>query len=676
MSTAQSEFSAAMALQRAGNLAGAEAGYRRLLERHGALPDVEHMLALALHAQGRSEEALEWFDRAERQRGGAMLWSNHAAALLALGRAREAEQLCRRAVAAEPAHAGSWLNLGLACEIEHDFGEAIAAFGTALRLAPGNVAALRALARCRLRSGDARGALDLLRALPEGRDTAVDLLRCEAWIESGDRAAASAVLPRLAGIAAVRTDALLLQGRIAAEEGRSNEALALYAKVLETDADNRSANVRAALLHINRAETETGLAQLRNWLERHQDDQATASTYLVACDYSERFDPASLLAEHRRLRPQPAPGDSWPGNWRPRAKTEPLRIGWVSSAFSVGPIEIFFADVLRAFADVAPEVEHVLYAIGGESTSAPPAAAWARNVRDLSGMSDRAALAAMRAEGLDIAVDMVGRAAGNRLALFAARIAPVQVGWHDQFYPSGLDTIDYLVTDPWLSPPGAEAYFSEKLLRLPHGRLAYRPPPVAEPQLGGVASRRFISLNRFSKLGETVIDVWARILHALPEWTLLLKARGGEDADLAALFRQRFQARGIAPARVAVEGGGSYAQAMHAYQSAAIALDPFPFTGCSTSCDALWMGLPIITWPRDTIASRQSVALLEAAGKPEWIARDADDYVAIAVRLAADEAGRRDWRSHARAQLRPAFCDAHRLAQELIDALRSIAPER
>jgi predicted O-linked N-acetylglucosamine transferase (SPINDLY family) len=285
-------------------------------------------------------------------------------------------------------------------------------------------------------------------------------------------------------------------------------------------------------------------------------------------------------------------------------------------------------------------------------------------------------LGTIRADGLEIIVDLVGRAAGNRLAIFAARAAPVQVGWHDQFYPSGVAAIDYLVTDPWLSPPGADAHFSEKLQRLPHGRLAYRPPPADEPRLDGAASKRFISLNRFSKIGESVVTAWADVLHALPDWDLLLKARGGDDGDLAALFRARFAARGVAPERVVIEGGGSYAEAMQAYQGAAIALDPWPFTGCSTTCDALWMGLPVITWPRETIASRQSMALLEAAGKSEWIARDDRDYVGIATALAADEEGRREWRSRAREVLRPAFCDASRLARELMDALRAVAPQR
>jgi tetratricopeptide (TPR) repeat protein len=676
MDTLEAEFAAALALQRRGELAAAEAAYRRLLERHGAVPDAEHMLGLALHAQGRSDESLAWFERAESQRTGATLWSNHAAALLALGRGNEAAALCRQATRAAPEHVGSWLNLGLACEIERDYGEAMTALATALRLAPGHEAAMRALARCQLRTGDPAAALRILSAVPEHKDAAADLLRCEAWVDSANFAPAAALLQRLTAVESVRKEALLLQAKIATEQGSGNAALDLYRQVMQFDPENRAAIVRAALIHINRAETETGLEQMRGWLRTHPQDQSAASTYLVACDYSERFDPPALLAEHQRLRPQPASAEPWPGNWKPASTQRKLRIGWVSSAFSVGPIEIFFADVVRAFADVAPDIEHVLYAIGGESTSAPAAAAWAKNVRDLSRLSDRNALQAIRSDNLDILVDMVGRAAGNRLAIFAARAAPLQVGWHDQFYPSGIEAMDYLVTDRWLSPPGAEADFSEKLLRLPHGRMAYSPPPAGEPVPEGVMSRRFISLNRFSKINPAVVAVWAEVLRALPDWTMLLKARGGEDADLGFLIRGRFADHGVAGERIIIEGGGSYAQAMQAYNGAAIALDPFPFTGCSTTCDALWMGLPVITWPRQTIASRQSVALLEAAGKGAWIAKDAADYVAIAAKLAADVDGRSDWRMQAREVLRPAFCDPTRLARELLQALRAVALPR
>ncbi len=232
--------------------------------------------------------------------------------------------------------------------------------------------------------------------------------------------------------------------------------------------------------------------------------------------------------------------------------------------------------------------------------------------------------------------------------------------------------MDHLISDPWLSPPGAEKDYTEKLIRLPHGRLAYNPPPAPDPLIDAPDRRRLVSLNRFSKVNAHVIEVWSAILEKLPEWTLLLKARGFDD-DLAAHFRSKFARHGIDPARIEMQGEGTYAEAMATYDRAGVALDPFPFSGCSTTCDALWMGVPVVTWPRETMASRQTAAWLAMAGKSEWIANDAPSYIDIAVKLANDESTRRDWRLNARDILHPAICDAERLARELADALRSAA---
>jgi len=672
--TAPNALRAALELQQRGEFAAAEQAYRELLSRFGPNPDAEHMLALTLHAAGRSEESLTWFERAEQARGGAMVWSNHAAALLAIGRAEQAATLARRAIRADGRHVGAWLNLGLAAEIEGNFAEAIDAFAETLALSPRNGTARRALARCHIATKNADAALATLRSIAEGTDAAADLIRAEALIEMDELDSAEKLLLRLADDENARAQALNLRAEIAADRGHGNDALDILREVLINEPENRRAIVKAALLRIARGESETGLRMLRAWLDRHPDDNAAAGSYLVACNYSERFDPTAMLAEHRSLRPAPLHAPSWPTGYTPSSE-KPLRVGWVSTAFSVGPMEIFFADVLRAFPRVAPDVHNILYAIGGESTSAPASATWATNHRDVSKLSNAQIVAAIRADGVDVLVDMVGRAVGNRIAVFGARAAPVQIGWLDVFYPSGLDTMDYLVTDSWLSPHGADANFSERLLRLANGRLAYSPPPVAPADIESARIKRFISLNRFSKSNEGVIDVWASILRALPDWSLLLKAQGRDD-DLAARFHALFAGADVDPSRVVIEGGGSYADAMESYGRASIALDPFPFSGCSTTCDALWMGLPVITWPRETIASRQTAAWLEMAGKPEWIAQDADSYVAIATRLAGDEAARLQWRKHARDTLRPSICNAERLARELGESIRAIARPR
>ncbi|HEX4479817.1 MAG TPA: tetratricopeptide repeat protein, partial [Rudaea sp.] len=557
--------------------------------RFGPNPDAEHMLALTLHAAGRSEEALPWFERAAQSRGGAILWNNHAAALLAVGRGREAADLARRATTAEPRHAGAWLNLGLALDVEGDLDAAMSAFDRAAELAPGDAAARRAI----------------------------------------------------------------------------------HARAVALDSRNRRAVVESARFRIERGECDAGLAILREWLDAHPDN-AVASTYFVACNYSEAMTPAAVLAAHRRIPLECKQMPTSPERIRHAPRSGSLRIGWIKDGFGADLSAIFLADVMRAFPRVAPDVEHVLYAVGGNRRASPKGAEWSAAQHDVSGLDDRRLLDRIADDGIDVLVDMMGRTTGNRACVFAARAAPVQVGWLDAFYTSGIAAMDYLVTDPWLSPPGAERDFTERLLRLPHGRLAYKPPPAAMTDVEAARQRRFVSLNRFSKLNDRVIDVWASILRELPEWTILLKARGRDD-DLAAHVRSTFAKTGIDPDRVEIEGEGTYAQAMETYDRASIALDPFPFSGCSTTCDALWMGLPVVTWPRETIASRQTAAWLAMAGKPEWIAADAAAYVDIAVALARDEAARRTWRTEARDVLRPAIADSERFAREFIDAIRAVA---
>ncbi len=664
----QVDLHAALALHRAGDLAGAEAAYRSLLKRHGAQPDAEHMLAVVLHALGRSDEALPWFERAETARAGAAIWNNHAAALLALGRGDDALRLALRATQADPHHGGAWLNLGFAHETRGEIREAIAAFEHALAAPVSAVPARRALARCLLLRGDAAQALATLAEIAPGSDRAADLLRAEAMIELGDAESAALLLPE--DVTETDTHTLMLQAQIALQRGHSDAALAAFSRANERDPDNRRTLLKIALLCVERADAERGLRLMRAWLERNPYDNAVAGNYLVACNYSARFDAAALLAEQRRFAPPPPAVDAWPAGYRRRGNGK-LRIGWVATAFSVGPLEIFFANVLDAFARVAPDVQHILYAIAGQVTS-PTAPTWARDARDLRGRSTAHMVETIRADGVDVLVDMVGRAAGNRIGLFAARAAPVQVGWMDVFYSTGLPTMDYVVTDRWLSPPHAENGFSERLLRLDHGRLAYTPPPAEPGEVAAASIRKFVSLNRFSKISDEVLDVWTSILNNLPEWSLLLKAHGIDD-DVAAGVRSRFARRGIDPARIEIERGGTYAQAMATYNRASIALDPFPFSGCSTTCDALWMGLPVVTWPRDTMASRQTAGWLELAGKPEWIAHSADAYVARAVALANDEAARVAWRRTAREVLAGSICDSERLARELIAALRGVA---
>ncbi len=648
-------------------MAGAERAYRSVLAQAGANSDAEHMLAMTLHQQGRSDEALPWLEKAAQHSSSVSLWTNFSSVLLALGRASEAEALSLRAIALDTTHFGAWLNLGLSLEIQRRFPEAIVALDRALEIEPHAAGARRSLARCHIHAGDPQRGLQLLLPIVAGTDPQADLLRCEAWIACGEHALARDSLRLLADLPPYKDDALLLQADLALCERQSDAACRLLQAVLARDVDNRRATMAITSLRLGRGDVESSLATLADWLARHPDDQHARSAFLVTCQYSARFGAAELLAEHRRWQPVPIDAGPVSEGIEPRT-SRPLRVGWVSPRFCNGPVETFFADVLRHLQTV-PDLSNVLYMCG---SAAPEATAYFRRLapawREAAFLSDAQLLQMIRNDDIDVLVDLVGHGPGNRLSVFAARAARVQVSWLDYFCTTGLDAMDYLITDIRLSPLGSDAHFSERLLRLHRGRLCYSPPPGPSPSPAGANSRRLVCLNRFAKLNDAVIALWAQALTLLPDWTLRLKAAGGDDAGIADELRSRFIKHGVAAARIEISGLGPYAAAIDAYQDSAIALDPFPFSGCATTFDALWMGLPVVTWPRDTLASRQSADLLAAIGCDDWIVNDGPAYVAKVVELAKAKDLRRDWREVARTKMLP-LTDAKAFATELAQML-------
>jgi predicted O-linked N-acetylglucosamine transferase (SPINDLY family) len=260
--------------------------------------------------------------------------------------------------------------------------------------------------------------------------------------------------------------------------------------------------------------------------------------------------------------------------------------------------------------------------------------------RDVAGQDDAALAAAIRADGIDVLVDLAGHTKHTRLLVFARRPAPVQVSWLGYFNTTGLATMDYFVTDPESSPSGQERYFVERLVRLPATRFCYEPPGFL-PEVGALPARRnghvtFGCLNTLAKVNDRVLALWTRILAAVPGARLLLQAAAFNDPLVQRAFRARAATHGIPEDRLALRRFVPVAEAARTYHEIDIALDPFPFCGGMTTLDALWMGVPVVTLPQAMIAGRQSASMLANLGLPELIAADEPAYVAAAAGLARD----------------------------------------
>jgi predicted O-linked N-acetylglucosamine transferase (SPINDLY family) len=261
--------------------------------------------------------------------------------------------------------------------------------------------------------------------------------------------------------------------------------------------------------------------------------------------------------------------------------------------------------------------------------------------------------------------------------VFARKPAPVQASWIGYFNTTGLDAIDYVLTDAASVPPGSERWFTEQVVRLPVGRFCYTPPDlapdVAPPPMLARGRVTFGSFNNLSKVTPPVIELWARVVNAVPDARLVLKWRSLADPRECQRLLAAFEAAGLAPGRVELRPHGPHAAMLAEYGDLDVALDPFPFTGGLTSCEALWMGVPVVTLPGTRPVSRQTAGLLAQLGLEALAARDSASYVAIAAGLARDPVRLASLRATLRSRMAASsLCDAARFARGLEAAYREL----
>jgi len=413
-------------------------------------------------------------------------------------------------------------------------------------------------------------------------------------------------------------------------------------------------------------------------LELLPDNPIIRRNALVSLEY----DPCVTTAE--RLAHAKEWGDwviAQTGGQRPRPATpilqgRPLRVGYVSADFCQHTVGLFVKDVLEAHDPV--RVTAIAYSAGRVSDWVTTAIQKACHFRDVPTFNDLEIAEQIRQDEIDVLVDLSGHTAGSRLTMFALRAAPIQVSWLGYFATTGLPYMDAVLLDQWHAPPGTEEQFVEQIVRLPMGRFCYQPVPWAPIEVAPAPCLRtgsitFGCFNNTSKLNEAVFDLWAQILTAVPDSRLVLKWRTFVDENLSSSVRAAFSLRGIARERIELRGASFHAEVLKQYADIDIALDPFPFTGGLTSCEALWMGVPVVTWAKSQVVSRQTFAFLSAIGMPKLAARSAEDYIRIAVELAEDRAGLDALRNGMRKRMQASpLMDVKGFASQLEDSLHHL----
>jgi protein O-GlcNAc transferase len=300
------------------------------------------------------------------------------------------------------------------------------------------------------------------------------------------------------------------------------------------------------------------------------------------------------------------------------------------------------------------------------------AASW----ENVGPLDDEALASRARELGIDILIDLGGHGDAARMAACARRLAPVQIKWVGmQNHSTGLPEMDWFLTDRWETPPALESLYSERLLRMPDGYVCYSPPPHAPDVVPAPVLRNghitFGCFNNIAKITPRTIATWCEILRAVPGSRLILKTHQFGDAPTTARFVRAFQHHGIDSSRVETRGSSPHRAFLAGYNEIDIVLDPFPYSGGLTTCEALWMGVPTVTLPGEIFASRHSTSHLSNAGFPDWVARDIEDYIDLAVRRARDVSGLAAMRETTRDRVRRSpLCDGPRFGRALGLALR------
>lgn len=674
-------FAIGLEHHQAGRLAEAEPVYRQILAVAPGHEEANHHLAIIGIQVGQLAPAVEILTGLIAQRPA---WpaarSNLGNALLQLGRGGEAVAHLEAALTDEPGWTATRANLGLAYASCQRSADAADAFAEVLRQAPTHVEA-------RFNLGVALGELG---RLAEAREAFIEALKLQPGLALGEMNLgmachtlgrddeASAALRRALALQPDLSWASVHLAHVLANRGQLEEALEVCQAALGHDP-------RHAVLHNNQANlfSDLGLldeavASYRRALEHDPSLAVARSNMLLHLQYLPNSDPREILAAHHEWNQRYATGVPLQGK-APRTSAgeagRRLRIGYLSPDLRNHSVGRLLLPLLENHDPQQVEVFAYACMPNEDEMSArlrQHVAVW----RNITKLDDAAAAELIAADKIDILVDLAGHTAGHRLLVMARRPAPVQVTYLGYPDTTGLDAVDFRLTDSHADPPGmTEDLHSESLLRL--DPCAWCCPPLADmpstPRHAGPIT--FGCFNVASKVNEPLLHWWARILAEVPDSRLLLKAPGWGGLLARQRIERFFRAAGIAAERIELLGRvESFDAHLALHQRMDIALDTFPYHGTTMTLEALWMGIPVVTLAGNRHVSRVGVSLLTNLGHPELVAQTPEEYIAMAGALAMDLRRLASLRAGLRAEMRASpLMDGRGFARRVEAAYQSMA---
>ena len=631
---------------RAGRLAEAERIFRQVLAKQPDHAGALHLLGVLAGQGGRLDAAVELIRRAVRFNPDyAVAHNDLGIALQSKGQLDEAIASYRQAIRLKPDYTEAHNNLGIALGAKGELDEAIASCRYAIRLKPD-------LAEAHNNLGNALKDMGQF-------DEAIASYRQAIQIKP-DYAEAHSNL-----------------GIVLMYKGQLDEAIAAYRQAIWLKPDYTEAHNNLAGALKDMGQLDEAIACFRQAIRLKPGYASAHSNLLYALHFHPGYDARMIYEEHRRWSDQFAEplkkfiephGNS-------RDPDRPLRIGYVSPDFRDHPVGRFMVSLLAAhdpdrfeifcYSDVR-RADRFTGLLRGH----------ARQWRNTVGLTDQRMAQLVREDQIDVLVDLTMHMARNRLLLFARKPAPVQVTYLAYCSTTGLETMDYRLSDPHLDPPGMnDEYYSEETIRLPETYWCYpmheQSPQVGPPPaLGSGGEVTFGCLNNFCKASPEALDLWIQLLRGLPKSRLILQAGEGSHRQRV---RDLLERQGMDAGRVKFVGWVPLPEYFKRYEQIDVGLDPFPCNGGTTTCDALWMGVPVVTLAGRTAVGRGGVSVLRNVGMPELIAETPQQYVQIATDLAGDLPRLGELRRTLRARMQASpLMDAERFARNIEAAYRQM----
>ncbi len=669
----------AMQLQTAGRLDEAESIYRQVLAEYPNYADALHLLGAITHQRGHHQEAADLIGQAiVREPSVAMFHSNLGLVLMAQGKNEAAIESLQQAIELKPDHADAYFNLGLAYQLQNDFPKAAENYRLAVQYQPNHADALNNLGAILMEMGQIeeavaalQGAIRCRPGMAEAYSNLGKLLYEQGRIDSSLTACQTAVQlsPNLAEAHNNLANALRKLGHLDPAATSYQRAI-----VLKPDYAEGYSNLGCTLVEQGRL--DDSIPYFRQAIALRPQIPYFHNNLIFTMLFQPGVTPVQIAQELVNWRQQHADplASEIEVHTNERTPDRPLRVGFISPEFR-DQCQSFFT--LPLFAHHNRSQFH--YTCYDDSLRPDEATERLKGTVDgwqrITGIDDASVAELVRQDQIDILVDLTLHMERSRLLVFARKPAPVQVTWLGYPGSTGLKTMDYRISDPYLDPVGEdESIYTEQTVRLPETFWCYDPwctdlKPQSPPVTRG-AALTFGSLNNFVKTNPSTLQLWAKVMNGVEGSRLVMLCPSGDQRQTVLNV---LGAVGIAPQRVLFTPKIPRRKYLELHHQIDIILDTYPYNGHTTTIDSLWMGVPVVSMAGERVVSRGGWSVLSNVGLPELVARSPVQFVEIATELAKDHSRLADIRSSMRQRIENSpLMDGPRFARNMESAFRTM----